>query len=79
MILSNIGENLALLNNRGNDDSVSATVPAPEPHASLRSLIQAQVIGGFKEGAIKPRPRSLKQPSHDPHSARTADGGEETC
>jgi hypothetical protein len=27
MILSNIGENLALLNNGGNDDSVPATVP----------------------------------------------------
>lgn len=39
MIPPNIGENLALLNNGGNGDSMPATVPAPEiaPYRSVRS------------------------------------------
>jgi hypothetical protein len=43
----NIGENLALLNNGGNGDSVPATVPDLTTRLSVRPLIQAHV-GGSK-------------------------------
>jgi hypothetical protein len=53
MILSNIGENLTLLNNGSNGDSVPATVPAPG--ASLHSTDQTQLGGLAHDRAIEAR------------------------
>jgi hypothetical protein len=55
VIVPNIVENLTQLRNVSNGDSVPATVPASEPHASTRLLIKAQVGGRLRKGAIKAR------------------------
>jgi hypothetical protein len=54
MILSNIGENLALLNNGSNGDSVPAAVPEQEPHLHYDRRSSLKLAAGSRQKRSKP-------------------------
>ena len=63
MDLSSIGENLALLNNGSNDDSVPATVPERESRLHCDRRFILELAAGSRQERLRPDPCYLTQAS----------------